>query len=98
MSQLIFSLPVVGLSLIASLTALVPVVLGDAHGSGWLGRAANSSQRFVSGALSMDTCRLIRFARWISAGGKGLSKRKFTLGRKSKSRDEGMAAESWHVC
>lgn len=39
---------------------------------------ANSSQRFLSWALSTDTCRLIIFVRWISVGGKWLSKGKLT--------------------
>lgn len=43
--------------------------------------------------MSIDTCRLIHFARWISAGGRGLNKGKFTLGKGSESHEEGMTAE-----
>lgn len=54
---------------------------------------ANSSQRFLSWALSTDTCRLIIFVRWISVGGKWLSKGKLTAGRGSKARDQGVVGE-----
>ena len=41
----------------------------------------------------MDTCTLIHFARWIDVGETGLSERKLTPDRGSKSYDQGMAAE-----